>query len=81
MVMVLWKFVSGKEKTMTMTKISSKKTCYTYGHGPLISLLQKSDRSVRKGDRKVTESVPKTKKVIELLLPTSSLMTLNSLIN
>ena len=40
MVMVLWKFVSGKEKTMTMTKISSKKTCYTYGHGPLINLLQ-----------------------------------------
>ena len=24
-----------KKKTMTMTKISSKKTCYTYGHGPL----------------------------------------------
>ena len=23
---------------MTMTKISSKKTCYTYGHGPLINL-------------------------------------------
>ena len=40
MVMVLWKFVSGKEKTMTMTKISSKRTCYTYGHGPLINLLQ-----------------------------------------
>ena len=41
MVMVLWKIVSGKEKTMTMTKISSKRTCYTYGHGPLINLLQK----------------------------------------
>ena len=40
MVMVLWKFLSGKEKTKTMTKISSKKTCYTYGHGPLINLLQ-----------------------------------------
>ena len=24
---------------MTMTKMSSKKTCYTYGHGPLINLL------------------------------------------
>ena len=32
---------------------------------------EKSDRSVRKSDRKVTGSVPKTKKVIELLLPTS----------
>ena len=32
---------------------------------------EKSDRSVRKSDQKVTESVPKTKKVIELLLPTS----------
>ena len=40
MVMVLCKFVSGKRKTMTMTKISSKKTCYTYGHGPLINLFQ-----------------------------------------
>ena len=24
-----------KKKTMTMTKIASQKTCYTYGHGPL----------------------------------------------
>ena len=40
MVMVLWTFVSEKEKTMTMTKISSKRTCYTYGHGPLTNLLQ-----------------------------------------
>ena len=38
----------------------------------------KSDRSVRKSDRKVTESVPKTKKVIELLLPTSFCGTLNN---
>ena len=43
----LWKFVSGKEKTMTMTKISSKKTCYTYGHGPLINPFQKS-KTIRK---------------------------------
>ena len=28
--------LSGKEqKTMTMTRTSSQKTCYTYGHGPL----------------------------------------------
>ena len=27
----------GKKKTITMTKISSQKTCYTYGHGPLKS--------------------------------------------
>ena len=32
---------------------------------------QKSDGSIRKSDQKVTERVPKTKKVIELLLPTS----------
>ena len=32
---------------------------------------EKSDRSVRKSDQKVTKRVPKTKKVIELLLPTS----------
>ena len=25
----------GKEKTRTMTKNSSQKTCYTHGHGPL----------------------------------------------
>ena len=28
---------------MTMTKISSKKTCYTHGRGPLINLLQNRD--------------------------------------
>ena len=27
--------IPGKKKTMTMTKLSSQKTCYTYGHGPL----------------------------------------------
>ena len=32
---------------------------------------EKSDRSIRKSDQKVTERVPKTKKVIELLLPTT----------
>ena len=42
MVMVLWKFVPGKEKTMTMTKISSRKPSGTYGHGPLINLLQRT---------------------------------------
>ena len=32
---------------------------------------EKSDRSIRKSDQKGTERVPKTKKVIEVLLPTS----------
>ena len=32
---------------------------------------EESDRSIRKSDQKVTERVPKTKKVIKLLLPTS----------
>ena len=39
---------------------------------------EKSDRSIRKSDRKVTESVPKTKKVIELLLPHSFCGTLKA---
>ena len=30
---------------MTMTKISSKKTCYTYGHDPLINLSQHTTAS------------------------------------
>ena len=36
-----------------------------------------SDRSIRKSDQEVTEIVPKRKKVIELLLPTSFCGTLN----
>ena len=32
---------------------------------------EKSDRNIRKSDQKVAERVPKTRKVIELLLPTS----------
>ena len=39
---------------------------------------EKSDRSIRKSDRKVTESIPTTKKVIELLLPHSFCGTLKT---
>ena len=38
---------------------------------------EKSDRSIRKSDQKVTERVPKTKKMIEVLLPTSFCGTLS----
>ena len=34
---------------MTMAKVSSKKTCYTYGHGPLINLLHLSETQTGKG--------------------------------
>ena len=33
-------FFPGRRRTMTMTKTPSKNTRYTYGHGPLINLLQ-----------------------------------------
>ena len=32
---------------MTITKISSQKTCYTYGHGPLKILVKCSSRILR----------------------------------
>ena len=62
-------------KTLFLRAFSSLKNSPCRKRSPAKGVWQKSDeksgRSIRESDRKVAESVPKTKKVIELLLPHS----------